>query len=71
MAPITDRNVDLCVPCISLVGGGPQVLPHAELRDMKKTTGAEMFRCLTCGAWWDVQKLGWGRLSGPGRASRL
>jgi len=65
MAPITDNDADLCVPCISLVGGGPQVAPHAELRKVQKSIGVELFRCLTCGAWWDVQRLGWGRLIDP------
>jgi hypothetical protein len=63
MAPIS--NDDLCVPCISLVGGGRQVVPHAELRQVQKSTDAELFHCLTCDAWWDVRKLGWGRLSRP------
>lgn len=65
MAPIRDKDADLCIPCISLVGGGPRVAPHAELRKVQKSIGAELFRCLTCGAWWDMQKLGWGRLNGP------
>lgn len=63
MAPVS--NNDLCVPCISLVGAGRQVAPHAELREVQKSTDAERFHCLTCGAQWDVHKLGWGRLSRP------
>ena len=50
---------------MSLVGGGPRVVPHAELRKVAKSTDAEVFRCLTCDAWWDVRELGWGRLSRP------
>lgn len=63
MAPI--GNDGLCVPCISLVGGGPQVVPHAELRQVQKSTDAELFHCLACDAWWYVRKLGWGRLIRP------
>ena len=53
---------DLCVACISLVGGGRHVDPHPELRQVKGSTEEELFRCVTCDAWWSVQKLGWGRL---------
>lgn len=60
MLPISN---DLCVPCISLVGGGPLVIPHPELRPVESSIEEERFRCLTCDAWWDVGKLGWGRLS--------
>jgi hypothetical protein len=60
MVPISN---ELCVPCISLVGGGPLVIPHPELRRVENSVEEELFRCLTCEAWWDVGKLGWGRLS--------
>jgi len=62
MLPI--RN-DLCVPCISLVGGGPLVIPHPELRRVESSLEEELFHCVTCDAWWDVRNLGWGRVSRP------
>ena len=63
MTPIS--NGELCLPCISLVGGGPRVNPHPELRRVENSAAEERFRCLTCDAWWDIQPLGWGRLSTP------
>ena len=53
---------DLCVACMSLVGGDRHVAPHLELRQVKRPTGEEHFQCVTCEAWWSIQKLGWGRL---------
>lgn len=53
---------DLCVACISLVGGGRNVVPHPELRQVKRSTDEELFQCVTCEAWWSIKKLGWGRL---------
>jgi hypothetical protein len=55
-------NDDLCLPCISLVGAGRQVVPHPDLRKVQNATDAQLFHCLACDARWDVRKLGWGRL---------
>jgi hypothetical protein len=52
---------DLCVDCMSLVGGSRHVAPHAELRQVDRSTDAELFHCIICEAWWRIQKLGWGR----------
>jgi hypothetical protein len=60
MLPVSN---DLCVPCIALVGGGRLVIPHPELQRVESAVDEELFHCLTCDAWWDVRKLGWGRLS--------
>jgi hypothetical protein len=48
-----------------MVGGSRLLMPHAELRRMEDGAEEGLFRCLTCDAWWDVQKLGWGRRSRP------
>jgi hypothetical protein len=53
---------DLCVACISLVGGDRHVVPHPDLRQAKDPTQAQVFHCAACKAWWSMQKLGWGRL---------
>jgi hypothetical protein len=63
MVPVSSDN--LCIPCISLVGGSRLVIPHPELRRMESSADEALFRCLTCDAWWDVRKLGWGRLTRP------
>ncbi len=55
-------NDELCLPCISLVGAGRQVAPHADLQKVKNAANAEMFHCLICKARWGLRKLGWGRL---------
>jgi len=46
---------------MSLVGGGRQVVPHTELREVRD----ELFHCLTCDAWWGLRQLGWGRRIRP------
>jgi hypothetical protein len=56
---------DLCIPCTSLVGGGPLVIPHPELRRVENSVEEELFHCVTCDAWWDIRKLGWGRVNRP------
>jgi len=53
---------DLCVACISLVGGDRAVAPHPDLREVKGSPKEKLFRCVTCDAWWNVRELGWGRL---------
>ena len=52
---------DLCIACMSLVGGDRHVAPHPELRHVKRSTDEELFRCAICEAWWNIRKLGWGR----------
>jgi hypothetical protein len=54
---------DLCVACISLVGGDRNLGPHPELRQAKPSTDEALFQCAICEAWWSIQKLGWGRLT--------
>jgi hypothetical protein len=53
---------DLCVPCISLVGGDRRVAPHSDLRQAEESGHRELFRCVACDARWSLQKLGWGRV---------
>ena len=52
----------LCIPCISLVGGGRLVMPHPELRRVEGSAAEELFQCVSCDAWWGLEKLGWTRL---------
>jgi hypothetical protein len=53
---------DLCVACMSLVGGDRNVAPHPALRQANGSTGEELFQCAVCEASWRIQKLGWGRV---------
>jgi hypothetical protein len=47
---------------MSLVGGGRLVMPHPELRRVESSVDEQLFHCVSCDAFWGIEKLGWARL---------
>lgn len=63
MAP----SFDTCVYCIVLVDGGPETVPHQELR---RRAGTSVYDCSACGSRWSCDLAGWRREGAAAKTHR-
>lgn len=62
MTNTSSKSYSACPPCMGLVGAGPRIDPHPELRAARNSAGEYLYRCSLCRAFWTLAAHGWARL---------